>query len=283
MKLRIKILWFFLIPIYFILFLPVCFLHAILSFFNRQYFTDLLKVYFIFLTKNLYKFLNSSPYKIKMSESFSNLIKEENLHDILIIANHRSNFDWFFIELFLYDLNANIIKNLRIILKKELRDIFFFGYYMEIFDYIFIHKNYAKDAIIFENYLKDENNNLLIFPEGTVYDENSFQKSKEIYSQKNIQIENWEVLPIRRGGIKILKKKKWRGIIDITLLMKPYERFPNKHFTLENFLSGNLRFDFLVDYIPFESLEHKDVESLEEYIFSLFERKTEKIRSMIYA
>ncbi|KAF5141239.1 hypothetical protein G9O61_00g005560 [Vairimorpha ceranae] len=218
--------------------------------------TKYIKRIWFHLTISVLSFLFPKPIYIYYDPKI--LRKTKNI----VISNHLTEYDWLMLFTVLYRLKR--FDNICIILKNSLRNIPLLGYGMKYFGYIFLNRKLEKDReIISEGIKRLKKNNeydLLFFPEGTYLDSVSSQVCKE-YMDKNPCILNGqifrptEVLLPRVTGFNLIKESlngDADGIIDITMLVNPYKKYPQDYYTYTKTLTDftdRVGFVFYLDYI----------------------------------
>lgn len=170
-----------------------------------------------YIIRPFFKFiLKINGVNIEVS-GIKNIHQNENY---LIVANHQSVFDIIII--------CAILKlDIRIITKKELLLLPFFGWILPLYDYIMINRKNSKDALksisLATKFLKTRS--LLIFPEGTRSENNNVGKFKSggIVTACNAKV---KIVPIALKNVSgIMKKKEFTihsGTVSMTIL-KPIE------------------------------------------------------------
>ncbi|KCZ75609.1 hypothetical protein H311_03411 [Anncaliia algerae PRA109] len=178
----------------------------------------------------------------------------------IIISNHITLYDWFFFFVLLKKFNK--LSYLKIILKKSLESVPFFGYVMKLYGFIFLNRKLKEDEKILEERMREitdeEKYSILFFPEGTVIENGTREVSKNYAQQNNVLVDGKEfchdrvLLPKKTGFNIILKElKTFDGIIDCTIGTVPYERYPYQTFTFtEVFLEKKRshKYFFVLDY-----------------------------------
>lgn len=155
---------------------------------------------------------------------------------IILVSNHITLFDWFFILLILdrFDLTTETYFTM----KYELRNLPILGSLLESFGNVFLKRNWNEDKEILEEkmkILKSENNFLVvIFPEGTFLDEEgTISLENYLRDKENIEMPKFTLLP-RKKGFQVLYENLYDEIdciIDLTLISKPFVQFPADFFS----------------------------------------------------
>ncbi|KAF9765072.1 hypothetical protein NGRA_0009 [Nosema granulosis] len=203
----------------------------------------------------------------------------------IVISNHLTEYDWLFILNLLYHLGR--YDDVCIILKQSLKNIPLVGYGMRFFGFIFLNRQLDKDKQIInegaERLIHQAKYDLLIFPEGTYIDSFSFPKSRRFASDKKIEVNGkafnpQNVLVPRTSGFNVLKEElleDMEGVVDITMLVSPYESFPQEVYSyVDTVLDFKRRLSF-VFYIDFVS-NKKQIDN-PNFLYSVFKEKDELI------
>lgn len=127
---------------------------------------------------------------------------------LILISNHQLYSDWIYIWCLAYFCRRH--GDLKIILKKSLAKIPIWGWGMWHFDFIFLERNWLKDA---KNFLAHMNKFkasmeplwLLIFPEGTTLSAVTREKSHTFAESKGIAIYKHTLLPRSLGLFKCVE------------------------------------------------------------------------------
>lgn len=203
----------------------------------------------------------------------------------IVISNHMTEYDWLFILTVLYRLGR--FNDVCIILKQSLRKIPLLGFGMEFFGFIFLNRKLSMDEQIIEQgvarLVKRQKYDLLVFPEGTYIDSESYRKTTTFGINNNIMVDNKpfrpeNVLIPRLSGFKLLTKNLLSdidGIINITMMVTPHEHFPQEVYsyqdTVLNF-KGRINSVFYIDFIS----NKKEIED-DEFLYKVFQEKDKMI------
>lgn len=184
-------------------------------------------------------------------------------HKNIVISNHVSDFDWIFVSQTLYHIDQ--FSSLFILMKKSLKDLPIIGYCLEEFGHLFLNRNRDKDSKIIKKYMKrfnkEQEYNILIFPEGTYPYSESLQSAQIFAKKTELKVKNRNycpervLLPRKLGFSMINKglKDSYDGIIDMTLLMNPYMKMPYEECTLYELLikgSKIINQAVIISFIP---------------------------------
>ncbi|KAL0265559.1 UNVERIFIED_CONTAM: hypothetical protein PYX00_011271 [Menopon gallinae] len=209
-----------------------------------------------------------------------------SLQRSLVISNHLTNYDWVFSLRVLYHLGK--YSDLCIVLKESLRKVPVFGRGMEIFGFIFVKRCLADDRGPIQSGLAvlsaKPSFSLLIFPEGTIIDKATHQRSLQFARRRRAllggePVDFEEVLVPRTSGYKIISEvlfDRIQGVVDTTLLFNPYRRYPQSTISCKDILLGgdaDISFIFVMDFI-----EKSDAIRDEAFLYTRFRRKDALIR-----
>ncbi|WUR04088.1 acyltransferase [Vairimorpha necatrix] len=237
----------------------------------------LLKRIWMHLTLSALSYLFPKPIFICYNPKIMN--KSKNI----IISNHLSEFDWLMILTSLIRLER--FKNICIVLKDSLQSIPLLGYGMKYFGYIFLNRRIEVDREIIKTgieRLKDNGNfDLLIFPEGTYLDSESIQVTKKYIKKNPCLIDGRDFVPSEVllphvTGFDIIRESlngNADGVIDITLLINPYKKYPQDFYTYLKCLTDfqdRINFVIFLDYVE----DFNDV----DFIFRKFKEKDHMIK-----
>jgi 1-acyl-sn-glycerol-3-phosphate acyltransferase len=186
---------------------------------------------YILLFKNVY--VNSNKYikEILLNEDKSNII----------ISNHISDLD-FLLHTFIFTNSTLYSKNIGIAKKNVGYQVPICGFFGLFTGDIFLHRKIEYD--IDKLYKKINFNNLLIFPEGTCFNDQT-KKISDDYCDKNKLIKYNYLLYPRITGIKTIIKnnKNIKCIYDFTII---YDKItPNKYGVDYNVFTYILNMDLL--------------------------------------
>ncbi|KAF7684127.1 hypothetical protein TCON_0687 [Astathelohania contejeani] len=204
-----------------------------------------------------------------------------NKKKTIIISNHQTNYDWLFIITVLHSLGK--YEDIFIILKESLAKVPIYGYGMKVFGYIFLKRKWHEDRETLVNGLKmlrsRDSYNLLLFPEGTLIDSQTHAKSKVFSETNNILFEGKpfnpeEVLIPRKRGFSVIYdilKDEIDGIIDITILFNPYEKYPQDKSSLwDVFITRKAIVDFI---FTISFIKNSPEIAKEDFLYDIFSKK----------
>jgi 1-acyl-sn-glycerol-3-phosphate acyltransferase len=212
-------------------------------------------------------------------------------HREIMISNHQIYADWLYLWGFLDQIHR--AASIKIIMKKELGDIPVVGFAMSQLGFMFLHRDWAKDADSFTRDLKKITErglpyNLLIFPEGTTLWAKGKEKSRE-FSRSNGYPEMEHVLCPRVKGLyaAVLALKDngagisadgLQGILDLTIGYSDVgaENIPAKVYTLRSIFSGSRsprEIHINAAYIPLGEIPTETEEAFGRWLALRFARK----------
>ncbi|KAK8808422.1 hypothetical protein WA158_008323 [Blastocystis sp. Blastoise] len=125
----------------------------------------------------------------------------------VVICNHQTYFDWWYIWL-IADFYHKA-RSLNIMLKASLQKVPLLGTVMKRVGFLFLERNWEKDSSNIDAYMKqfcakDRNDWLLIFPEGTTRSNGTLQKSMAYAKKTDRPITGMVLLPHATGLASIL-------------------------------------------------------------------------------
>lgn len=121
---------------------------------------------------------------------------------IILISNHQLYSDWIYIWALAYMARRH--GDLKVILKKSLKNIPIWGWGMQFFDFIFLERSWTKDAQNFLAHMAKLKSStsplwLLIFPEGTTISAETREKSHTFAEKNGIPVPKHTLLPRSLG------------------------------------------------------------------------------------
>lgn len=198
------------------------------------------------ITRNLVFDMNTFIFNKNFKHKFNinvdstrilNSIKKKHMVDILMV-NHYSSLDFM---LTFYLLNCVERRDIIILFKKTLLFVPFLGNVLSSEGYLKLNRNWEKDKKNLEEYVSKLNNGIIIiFPEGTRYSKENYEKSKK-YCQDNNLICNKKLLIPRVKGlfhiVNILKNNnKFGKLYDLSSvvpeIMKNFDKVKYDYFKL---------------------------------------------------
>lgn len=226
----------------------------LLLFFNRFIFHKLVNFFlgswFALAVYLIEKFLN-----IQICLHLKNVKDLASLHgNSIVIMNHRTRLDWLFYFCVLYRLDS--LKNIKIILKNDLRKIIGPSWAMQFGLFIFLNRKWELDRTIITKFIKyyktiDEKVLVLLFPEGTNLTKNTIKKSNEYAAANNLDFFQNVLHPRNTGFTHLVKEMSTNNIYDsiqdITIAYS--NNIPENEL---DFLNGAFpkQIHFYLDYYP---------------------------------
>lgn len=229
-----------------------------------------------------------SNYKLT-EEKFGKLFgtQPENEDEIisrdLIMSNHQIYSDW----IYLWSLMDKIDRagEVKIIMKRSLRQVPIFGWSMRFFDFVFLNRKWEQDQAHFTKKLKgfidsDSPFCLLIFPEGTTINHKALAKSESFAKKLGVKPTSRVLLPRVLGMWEAVKAldPSLIGIYDITVgysgLTETDE--PEKIYTLEKlFFNGFApkQVHYHLSYIPLKEIPRESADEFGEWLRERFYEK----------
>lgn len=144
-----------------------------------------------------------------------------NYGSSILILNHRTQLDWFFI----WGL-GNAVQQMKIILKESLAKFPGAGWAMQCGSFIFLRRQIATDRIRLDtliSYLLESKKScqLLLFPEGTDLNKKSLARSDQYASQNNLPLVRYTLHPRCTGFIYLINSLKTNNnlteVYDVTV------------------------------------------------------------------
>lgn len=243
-------------------------------------FTRCIKHYWLILTMSLFQFYFPFPVYVAYNKEIVKSMRN------IILSNHVTNWDWLILLVILRELE--MYDELCIIMKYSLSKIPIYGYGMKCFGYIFLKRNWQEDTFILTKALdsiqKKDKFHLLLFPEGTFLDDESFIKSLNFALKTQIKVDNQiykpyhSLIPRTRGIDKIYSQlsKKLDGLIDVTLFITPYRRYLADEYSFENVVfNNNEKPQFFVIMDLIEKSDDKD------WLYKLYFKKEKLLNELV--
>ncbi|PFX34921.1 lysocardiolipin acyltransferase 1-like isoform X1 [Stylophora pistillata] len=198
----------------------------------------------------------------------------------VIIMNHRCRLDWMFF--WSYMARYGELKHEKIIMKHELKHIPGPGWAMQNALYIFLCRRWEKDESYLNSVLSyfvnsSDSLQLLLFPEGTNFEEASKQKSDSFASKNNLPFYNYVLHPRVRGFtycIEKLRQGNLDAILDVTVGYSD-----NYCFEEVDLLKGNVpsEIHFHIQRYSNDTLP-QDTQGLEEWCCKQWKEKEERLK-----
>lgn len=203
----------------------------------------------------------------------------------LLISNHQIYSDW----IYLWALMDRIDRagELKIIMKRSLRQVPIFGWSMRFFDFVFLNRKWEQDQAHFTKKLRGFVDSkapfcLLIFPEGTTLNNEMLAKSESFAGKLGVKPTSRVLLPRVLGLWEAVKAldSSLDGIYDVTVGYSGLQSTdePEKIYTLgQLFYAGFVpkQVHYHLSYIPLKQIPR---ESADEFGHWLRDKYYEKDR-----
>lgn len=100
----------------------------------------------------------------------------------VLICNHATDVDWVYLWILAQRTEGDQSGNLKIMMKQSMKDVPLFGQGMDIFDFVFLHRDWEEDKEVMKQSIKNYTSVdapvwILIFPEGMTINTKSVVKS----------------------------------------------------------------------------------------------------------
>lgn len=232
---------------------------------------------------------DSNSDNVKVTEAkFSRIFLREKeripgLSRDLIMSNHQIYSDW----IYLWSLMDKIDRagEVKIIMKRSLRQVPIFGWSMRFFDFVFLNRKWEQDQIHFtkklRGFLESESPfALLIFPEGTTLTHKMLSKSETFASKLGVKPTSRVLLPRVLGMWEAVKAldPSLDGIYDLTVgysgLSESDE--PENVYTLgQLFYAGIVpeQVHYHLAYIPIKEIPRESADEFGEWLRGRFYEK----------
>ncbi|RKP19072.1 hypothetical protein ROZALSC1DRAFT_29302 [Rozella allomycis CSF55] len=158
---------------------------------------------------------------------------------VIFMGNHQLYADWLYYWWIIDCVSHG--SDIVIMLKDSLRKIPVIGWAMDMFEFVFVKREWRYDSTNIEKKLKsiDKWNNaaFLIFPEGTTYSDQT-KASSDAYAKKHdLPLTKHVLLPRVTGLFNCLTLAHWDAIIDITIGVEGLKAYEDpKKFALRSLL-----------------------------------------------
>lgn len=223
--------------ILFLLIIPSFYLYT-LAIVPLYYFrNNIINIYYRYCLFILYLF------NIKIYVNSNDFFK--NKKNCLLISNHLSEIDYFFI--FILQSFKNINSKLIFVMKNVLRYIFFsFGWSSFLNNSLFLKRNYEQDKKYLDIKLKnlkkyEENIQILIYPEGYIYTSQKFLENIKFCNDNNIKKYDNLLHPRTKGCNLIQKNLNINTIYDLTIMYDTLSYYDLRfNYCIPNIIKNNI-------------------------------------------
>ncbi|PRP76496.1 lysocardiolipin acyltransferase 1-like [Planoprotostelium fungivorum] len=203
-------------------------------------------------------------------------IFQNNKETAIIIANHRTRLDWQFLWCLLH--RTGTLQREKIVLKYGLKNVPGFGWAMQKFCFLFLHRRWEQDekniTRVLEHYSQhDYNFQLLIFPEGTDLCPDNRIKSYAYSEKNNLPRVEYTLYPRTRGLTHTLSltRHKIDAVYNVTIGYLPEQQIPQSEKELLQLQLPN-EIHFHVQRIPIREVPIEE-EKASEWISELWRKK----------
>ena len=209
--------------------------------------------------------------------------ENEGISRDLIMSNHQIYSDW----IYLWALMDRIDRagEVKIIMKRSLRQVPIFGWSMRFFDFVFLNRKWEKDQIHFTKKLTGfvESNSpfcLLIFPEGTTLNHSSLTKSESFATKLGVSPTSRVLLPRVLGMWEAVKAldPSLDGIYDLTVGysgLKDTDEPENVYTLKQLFFNGFVpeQVHYHLSYIPLKEIPRGSADEFGDWLREKFYEK----------
>eukprot|EP00055_Hartaetosiga_balthica_P012670 m.62292 g.62292 ORF g.62292 m.62292 type:complete len:488 (-) comp8025_c3_seq3:8268-9731(-) len=201
----------------------------------------------------------------------------------LLMSNHVCHTDWYPLLCVLGRFDQ--LHQVRIVLKDSLKKIPFFGWGLQAFVSIFLSRQGGTDIPWIKKVLQYTNHvnqptSLIMFPEGTVIDQNTIQKSHKFSDDNDLEKLHHVIQP-RTGAFTAIMDNRnlLDSVYDVTIKYEEYA--PNETPSEGSFVKWRLppRMSMYVRRYPMEHLPHSE-EELVQWLRQRFIEKEALLRSL---
>lgn len=202
-----------------IIFIPILLPLFAVHFPLTRWLTDVLVGSWLAFAPGIYELLYG--VKIKVTGDVSKLNKDACS---LVLLNHRTRLDWMFI----LSLQARYasLKHFRISLKYPIRHVPGAGWAMQIGGFLFLKRTFEEDKDRIENLLTHFKTwhcgpQLLLFPEGTDFRDDSLESSKRFAKKTNLPEYDYVLHPRTTGFVSMYQFMRQNNqldqVVDVTI------------------------------------------------------------------
>lgn len=212
--------------------------------------------------------INDKIFKLTFKIECKNLLK--NNTNYFVISNHTSASDFMVVN-YLFN-KRQTMKNNKYLLKSELKCIIGFYQLMKLVGAIPVSRNYAQDEKKIKKNIMELTKykipaNIILYPEGSRYNEETLKKSHNYIKSKNLQMLDYVLYPRFRGFELIcdcLIDSDIKYVVDLTIVhLNKVPAFWEILFT--NF-TGMIKIDM-------EIIDVSEVKNYREWLLERFVRK----------
>ncbi|KAG1689629.1 hypothetical protein DVH05_020258 [Phytophthora capsici] len=211
---------------------------------------------------------------------------ESNMHQdrALWLSNHRTRIDWML--LWSVAWRTHTLHQLRIVLKAPLRKIPIFGWAMQHFIFIFLHRHWADDQVNLQKLLpflsaKEPEASYLLFPEGTDLSESNLEKSAAFAEKNGLLRRQYSLYPRTTGWTFMfpLLQSQLTAVYDVTMFYVDYAA--NERPSETSLLTGRMprMIHFYIERKDISALRNKSESELAVWMEKRFEQKESLLKN----
>lgn len=233
------------------------------------------------------RYTNTSITETKFARAFfgkeeAELNESRVSHD-LIMSNHQIYSDW----IYLWSLMDRIDRagEVKIIMKRSLRQVPILGWSMRFFDFVFLNRKWEQDQAHFTKKLRGfvEAKSpfcLLIYPEGTTLNHSALSKSESFAAKLGVKPTSRVLLPRVLGMWEAVKAldSSLDGIYDLTVGYSGLNESdePEKVYTLSQLFYAGFcpaQVHFHLSYIPLKEIPRQSADEFGDWLREKFYEK----------
>lgn len=226
-------------------------------------------------------------------EWMTHLLLDDNSDRAVVLSNHLTFLDWIYIWVAAYRLGR--AQHLKIILKNSLKHIPVVGWGMRFFNFVFLKRNWVSDQKTLSNAmetLKSKENVplwLLMFPEGTIINGESYDKTKQFAQKNGITLNTHTLIPKTTGAFYVINSlrndehgRRFTHVYNLTIAYEGVfdDEYADDIFHFTRIVaSGKQK---IVMHIHFSRIRiediHQDEEDFKQWLYEEFSKKSEMVK-----
>lgn len=266
---------------------------------NRQLFRRVqrfFEAFFVKLLVSLVQMISNSELVITLADDHTDLteakfakifeagkVSSEAVERDILISNHVLYSDWIYLWALMDRINR--AGEVKIIMKRSLRNIPIFGWSMRYFDFIFLNRKWDQDQAHFKKKLNGFVDSgapfcLLIFPEGTTINNRALAKSEAFATKMGVKPTAHVILPRVLGLWEAVKglDESLGGIYDVTVGYSGLKSTdePEKVYTLGKLFWAGFApesIHYHLEYIPLKEIPRESAEAFSEWLRNRYYHK----------